>query len=926
GNVFTFTGVDIYGRFQRMQGYDVFEPIGLDGFGIHSENYALKLNRHPADQAKISEKNFYRQLAMIGNGFAWEERLETYDPDYYRWTQWIFAEMFKRGLAYRKKSPVNWCPSCKTVLADEQVLLARRSPARPAGGLGEGGAGECERCGTKVVKRDLEQWFFRITKYAPRLLKNLDTIDWSERIKIAQRNWIGRSEGATIRFKLIVPGQPDRHAVEVFTTRPDTLFGATFLAVSPELAKHWLDIGWNASAAVKRYIAKSLAARGRRDDTDAKTGVAAGVWAKNPANGKKIPVWVADYVLAAYGTGAIMGVPAHDERDFEFARKYKLPVVDVIEPVFFQSTEPGKVVEGMPFDHRDAIIAIVKHWSEEKFIGLKWKQVAWGTFVTGGIEGGQTALEAAKSEIREETGFLHPKFIADFGVVHGKFYHVPKKVNRFAHSRVLYFQLRDGKREDVTDEELGKHEVRWLTKRELENFLTPDTHQRALELLNGRAVYAGEGMLKNSEKFDGMDSERAKWAITKVVGGKRTATYRLRDWLISRQRYWGPPIPMIYCEACASARRGERKAMPGWYAVPEKDLPVKLPRIKNFRPTGTEKSPLATVEKFWKVRCPKCRSGARRETDVSDTFLDSAWYYLRYPSVGTKTRPWDRAITKKWFPVDMYIGGAEHAVLHLLYVRFLAMVFHDWGLVHAEEPFKRFRAHGLLISGGAKMSKSRGNVVNPDEYVRAYGADALRMYLMFLGPFEQGGDFRDTGIRGITRFLERVWRFFQERQGSGFGSDSQLDVPTHRAITKVTADIEGLRYNTAISALMVLLNAFEEQPDAVGREHVSIFLRLLAPFAPHITEELWYSALGEKTSIHQSRWPEADKRFLRRERATVVIQVNGRVRDRIEVAVDETEAAVRTLALERPKVREAVGGRPVRRFIYVPGRIANIVV
>ncbi|MBI4132086.1 MAG: class I tRNA ligase family protein [Candidatus Sungbacteria bacterium] len=918
GNMYAFTGADIFGRFKRMQGHDVFEPIGLDGFGIHSENYALKINRHPADQAKVSEKNFYRQLQMLGNGFAWEERLETYDPAYYRWTQWIFTEMFRRGLAYRKKSPVNWCPSCKTVLADEQVLLARRSP-------GEGGVGECERCGTKVVKKDLEQWFFRITKYAPRLLKNLDKIDWSERIKVAQRNWIGRSEGALIKFQI----PKSKFQIEVFTTRPDTLLGATYTVLAPEhpfieqLAEHIKNF-----AAVKRYVerAKTKKEDERIAEGKTKTGVELkGIKAINPANGKAIPVWAADYVLGHVGTGAIMAVPAHDERDYDFARKFKLPIVDVIEPVFTQTTEPGKVIRGLPFEHRNAIIAIVEHWSEKKIIALKWKEVAWGTFITGGIENGQTPVAAAKAEIREETGFLYPELIADFGVVHGKFYHVPKRVNRFAHSRVLYFKLRNGKRKEISPEESNRHEIRWLTRQELKKFLTPDTHQHALELLEGKRVYTGGGILCNSGKFDGMDSEKAKWAITKAVGGSRRATYRLRDWLISRQRYWGPPIPMIHCVSCAASRRGERKDMPGWYAAPDKDLPVKLPHIKNFRPTGTGKSPLAAVEKFWRVRCPKCRSWARRETDVSDTFLDSAWYYLRYPSLRTKTRPWDRAITRKWFPVDMYIGGAEHAVLHLLYVRFLAMVFHDWGMLHFEEPFKKFRAHGLLIKDGAKMSKSRGNVVNPDEYIRAYGADALRMYLMFLGPFEQGGDFRDTGIRGITRFLERVWRLAQARGKTTFGGGSELDGPAHKAIAKITADIAGLQYNTAISSLMVLLNAIEERPEAAAREHISIFLRLLAPFAPHITEELWYSILGQKKSIHLSRWPEADERFLKSERMTIVIQVNGKVRDRMEIDAATSHEAVRELALARPQIKEWLQDKPIRKLIYVPRRIVNIV-
>ncbi len=824
GNMYAFTGADIFGRFQRMHGQDVFEPIGLDGFGIHSENYALKLNKHPADQAKVSEKNFYRQLQMLGNSFAWEERLETYDPDYYRWTQWIFTEMFRRGLAYRKKSPVNWCPSCKTVLADEQVIQKSQIPnskfqtnskSQIPNQKHKVSVGVCERCETPVLKKDLEQWFFRITRYAGRLLKNLDKIDWSERIKIAQRNWIGRSEGAEIEFRIQNLGS----RIRVFTTRPDTLFGATYMALAPEhpLIQN-LESGIKNLEAVRRYIRR---AKEKKEDEriaagKVKTGVELkGVKVINPANGKAIPVWVADYVLGSVGTGALFG-DAHDERDVAFAKKYRIP----LKP----------------------------------------------TLRTG-----------------------------------------------------------DGVR---------------------------DARIRKLQ-----ECFTGDGILFDSGKFSGLRSAEARVAITawlaKKNQGKRTIQYRLRDWLISRQRYWGPPIPIIYCRKCweitnhksqitnksktqnSKPREGIDYAVFDGkehiiHPVPAKDLPVKLPYIKNFRPTGTEKSPLATVEKFYRVRCPKCRAAARRETDVSDTFLDSAWYYLRYPSLRAKTRPWDKTITKKWFPVDMYIGGAEHAVLHLLYVRFLALAFHDWGLTHFEEPFKKFRAHGLLVSGGAKMSKSRGNVVNPDEYVRAYGADALRMYLMFLGPFEQGGDFRDTGIRGITRFLERVWRLAMNQE-SGIKNHeaerrSELERIAHRAIRKITDDIGHLQYNTAISALMVLLNALEGNPNAVAREHISVFLRLLAPFAPHMSEELWRSALGEKASIHKSRWPEADDKFLRSGRMTIVIQVNGKVRDRMELDAGTNDAAVRELALARPQVKEWLQGRPVKKLIYVPKRLVSIVV
>ncbi len=758
GNMYAFTGADIYGRMKRMQGYDIFEPIGLDGFGIHSENYALKIGAHPMDQAKISQKRFYEQLAAIGNGFAWNERLETYDPEYYRWTQWLFIQMFKRGLAYRKKQAVNWCPSCKTVLADEQVI-----------------AGKCERCGTEVIKKELEQWFFKITDYAERLLKNLDTLDWTEKVKIAQRNWIGKSEGALIKFPLKkTEGVPDGE-LEVFTTRPDTLFGATYMVLAPEhpLIREMKSQTVNVTE-VEKYVQKSLLKSGvdRIAEGRDKTGVELkGIGVINPANKKEIPVWVADYVLGEVGTGAIMAVPAHDNRDLEFAKKFNLPVETVVND---------------------------------------------------------------------------------------------------------------------------------------------------------------EGKMMDSGKFDGMDSEKAKWEITKFVGGKRTVQYRVRDWLISRQRYWGAPIPMIHCEACAKAGKGEQKEMPGWYAAPEKDLPVVLPYVKDFRPKGTGESPLATVKEFYEVKCPGCGGTARRETDVSDTFMDSAWYYLRYLDPKDKKEALNKKRIMKWLPAEkekptrLYTGGAEHSVLHLLYVRFVAMALCDWGLVAAEEPFKKFRAHGLLIKDGAKMSKSKGNVVNPDEYVKKFGADTLRMYLMFLAPFEEGGDFRDQSVLGIQRFLERVWKL-GEMVASG--EDERLKGNTGKAVAiaakKVTEDIERLHYNTAVSALMICLRALEDGHAA--REDFEAFVKLLAPFAPHLTEEIWREFLGNPASIHREAWPAYDASLIVEKKIMLILQVDGKVRDAVSADASLTEAEAKEVALQNVKVKKAMGGKSPQKVIYVDKKLVNIV-
>ncbi len=720
GNTYAFTGSDIYGRFMRMHGLDVFQPIGLDGFGIHSENYALKIGQHPMRLAKVTEKNFYRQLQSLGNGFDWESHLETYDPDYYKWTQWLFLWLYKHGLAYRKKQPVNWCPSCKTVLADEQVVN-----------------GECERCSTKVTKKELEQWFFRITKYAERLLKNLEKIDWSERIKVAQRNWIGKSEGALIRFNVKGQNSNVKSYIEVFTTRPDTLLGATYMVLAPEhelvtklksRIKNW--------GAVSKYVtsAKDKSEDERIKEGRVKTGVELkGVKAINPATRKEIPVWVSDYVLVSYGTGAIMAVPAYDDRDKEFAKKFKLPIVK------------------SPLVSKDEIV--------------------------------------------------------------------------------------------------------------------------------------------------------------KKVHGKKHVQYHLRDWLISRQRYWGPPIPMIYCDKC------------NWQPVREKDLPVKLPYIKNFRPTGKGESPLASVKSFYEVRCPKCKGKARRETDVSDTFLDSAWYFFRYISTQDKTCPWQPKMARKWLPVDMYIGGAEHSVLHLLYARFLTMVFKDTRLIsHFEEPFTTFRAHGLLISEGAKMSKSKGNVVVPDLYVKKFGADTLRMYLMFLGPFQDGGDWRDSGIPGITRFLNRVWAL-QKRE---LRKSKSVSPWLPASIKKVTEDISGLRYNTAISELMIILNRLENEAQ-INSYDFKTFLLMLAPFAPFITEELW-ERLGYKKSIHLERWPEYKRGTSAEKTFELLFQVNGKLRGKTMVRTGIKESEAKEIALRDARVVAHVSGKRVRRVIFVPNRLINIVV
>ncbi|HET7372626.1 MAG TPA: leucine--tRNA ligase [Gemmatimonadaceae bacterium] len=773
GNLFAFTGNDIYGRFQRLQGHTVFEPIGFDAFGIHSENFALKVGTHPADLIPRNIANFRRQLKAAGLMVDWQHELSTTDPAYYKWTQWLFLQLYRRGLAYKKRAAVNWCPNDKTVLANEQVI-----------------AGECERCGAKVEQRFLEQWFFRITDYAGRLLANLDWLDWSESTKLAQRNWIGRSDGAEITFRVQdleelvgaatiaqgasgeFPTQPTD--ITVFTTRPDTIFGATYLVLAPEhplVDALTTDEQRGDVADYKRRTAKQDIVS--RKVSKEKTGVFTGAFATNPATGQPIPIWIADYVLMEYGTGAIMAVPGHDERDFEFAKQFDLSI---------------------------------------------------------------------------------PRVVAGPGV----------------------------------------------------NVHAP---------LDAPYTDTAQARLVNSGEFTGLPVDEAKRRITAWLAerghARAVVNYRLHDWCISRQRYWGPPIPIIYCDNC------------GTVPVPEADLPVELPYVEDFKPDDTGISPLARVESWYRVACPLCAGQARRETDVSDTFLDSAWYFLRYPSTDFADVPFDPELTEKWLPVTSYIGGNEHAVLHLLYSRFVTMVLHDAGQLSFEEPYERFRAHGMIVREGAKMSKSRGNVVNPDEYIERWGADTFRTYLMYLGPYEEGGDFRDQSVVGVRRFLDRLWASAVDATSDG-APDPAVMRKLHQTIRKVSSDIPALSYNTAIAAMMEYMNVVRRGERVSHRDEIESLVQLVSPFAPHLAEELW-ERMGHEGSIFDAGWPTFDAALAAEDLVTLAVQVNGKMRGTVQVPNGSGQEAALEAALAEPAIAKFVPAAP-RKVIFVPGRLLNLVV
>ena len=752
GHVRNYMLGEVVSHFRRRMGYRVLRPMGYDAFGLPAENAAIQEGRHPREVTERNIATIRSQMRRLGWAIDWDREVSTHEPEYYRWTQWLFLKFYEHGLAYRKEAPVKWCPFDQTVLANEQVI-----------------DGRCERCGTEVEAKNLEQWFFRITAYADRLLDEMALLeDWPERVLVMQRNWIGRSEGADVLFRV----EELDADIEVFTTRPDTLFGATFFVLAPEhpLVPR-LVAGTPQEAEVLEYVRHAAARSAVEREEKEKDGVFTGRFATNPVNGAQIPIWVADYVLMEYGTGAIMAVPAHDERDYAFAQRYGLEIRPVVVP-----------------------------------------------------EGGAPA---------EEGAFL-------------------------AHSA------------------------------------------------NERLIDSGE--------FSGMAAPEAQQAIVEWLGerglGRPALRYRLRDWLLSRQRYWGCPIPIVYCDSC------------GIVPVPEWDLPVLLPEVEEYLPKG--RSPLATAEDWLRAPCPSCGGEGRRETDTMDTFVDSSWYFIRYCDPHNDRAPFEREIADYWLPVNQYIGGIEHAILHLLYARFFTKVMNDIGLVGFREPFARLFTQGMLYRHGAKMSKSKGNVISPDDYVERYGADAVRLYLLFMGPVDQDAEWQDAGFEGVVRFLNKLWRTVQG--ASGEGSDGPLARKAHETIAKVSDDV-GRRFvlNTPIAAVMELVNELARSPGGPGaRFAAETAVSLIQPYAPHIAEELW-SLLGRER-LWEQPWPVVDEAMLRRETFELVIQVNGKVRDRVEASVDESEDELVARAKASPRVRAHLDPKQIRQAIVVPRKLVNLVV
>ena len=766
GHVRNYTISDALARFARQRGQNVLHPMGWDEFGLPAENYAIKTGVAPQESVKKNTGHFKRQLTQMGIGLDWTREFGSSDPTYYKWTQWLFTVLFERGLAYQKESLQWWCDTDKTVLANEQVE-----------------AGRCWRCGNKVTKKPLKQWFFKITDYADRLADDLEGLDWSDAIKSMQRNWIGKSKGAEIAFKIA----DSTHDVKIFTTRPDTLFGATFMVLAPEHPLLKQIVSDDQRQHVDEYIEAAIAKSDvdRMDTEREKTGVPTGAHAINPVNGQKIPIWVADYVLMGYGTGAIMAVPAHDERDFAFAEKFSLPIIKVVEQP--ADTEP---------EH----------------------------------------------------------------------------------------------------------------------------------------CYHGDGIMVNSEVYDGLSTAEAREKIVadlhKKKIGREHVNYKIRDWLISRQRYWGAPIPIVHCD------------IDGQVAVPVEQLPVELPAMKSYEPSGDGRSPLARVSEWVNTACPTCGGPATRETDTMDGFACSSWYFLRFADPHNNKAAFDADKIKYWLPVDTYIGGAEHAVMHLLYARFWTKVMHDAGLIDFDEPFTSLKNHGMIWApDGRKMSKSFGNTIAPDDLIAdGYGADAIRLMELFIAPWNQGANWSTEGLGGCYRFLQRSWTVSQEYlQGKDLVRNPELEtrltIATHKAIKKVTEDLHTMGFNTAIAALMEFVNELYkikiELPPHVDnpawREALATLAQLLAPFAPHIAEEMW-SQLGNDSSVHVDHWPTWDEAYLIADVVTVVVQVNGKLRAKLDVPADASEEEVTSMALSHEKIATFVGDKKPAKIIYVPARLVNIVV
>ncbi len=892
GHVRSYTALDVMARKKRMMGYNVLFPIGWDAFGAPAEQYAIKNHIHPSLAVKENIKTFKSQIQKLGISFDWTREFSTTDPEYYKWTQWQFLQFFKNGMAYKAKKNINWCPKCKTGLSNE-----------------DSSGGVCERCGTKVEQKEKEQWMLRMSDYAEDLIDGLKDTDFQERTKLAQINWIGKSTGAEVDFPL----KEVEDQLTIYTTRPDTLFGVTFMVVAPEhpyIEKYQDQIQNMEEVKAYREQANKKTEFERTQLVKEKTGVKLqGLTAMNPVNQKEIPIYISDYVMMNYGTGAIMAVPAHDERDFEFATKFGIDIIPVIEKM------TGEKRENETF--KKSIVAVLYHPKTDKYLTINWHEKGGRLFVGGTRKEEEDALSCAIREIKEETGYVD--FVLKrqtFPVNHHYFAYNKGKAFEIDCDGFL-FELTSEKKEEVNRDEDEVFDVEWVDQDTILKEVKDELHQTIFENALSPKAFTEDGKMIHSEFLNGIDNK--KESIEKMIAyleekkiGHQKTNYKLQDWIFTRQRFWGEPIPLVYCEDC------------GWVAVPEEELPVLLPDVAEYEPTDDGESPLARIPEFVNTTCPHCGKPAKRETDTMPNWAGSSWYWLRYMDPHNDKEFVSREALDYWGKVDWYNGGMEHATRHLLYARFWNQFLYNQGLVPNKEPFKVRASHGMILGeGGVKMSKSLGNVINPDDIVATLGADVLRTYEMFIGDYEKEATWSEQGLNGCKRFIDKVIRLGEKVNDSEEYS-KEIESDIHKTIQKVTNDIDELKFNTAVSALMILLNKMEKM-NSISKKDYRTYLMLLNPIAPHMTEELnEIYHLGNP--ICESSWPTYDESKLVEEEKDIAVQVNGKVRATIKVHIDDSDEEIMGKALQEENVQRHIEGKEILKTIVIKGKIVNIVV
>lgn len=891
GHVRSYTALDTLARKKRLMGYNVLFPMGWDAFGAPAEQYAIKNHIHPSIAVKENIKTFKSQIEKLGISFDWSREFATTDPEYYKWTQWQFLQFFKHGMAYKAKKNINWCPKCKMGLSNE-----------------DSSGGVCERCGTQVVQKEKEQWMLRMSDYAEDLIDGLNDTDFQERTKVAQINWIGKSTGAEVDFKL----KQVNEKLTVYTTRPDTLYGVTFMVIAPE--HPYVDLysglikNMNEVIDYREQTNKKTEFE-RTQLVKDKTGIKLeGLSAINPINNKEIPIYISDYVMMNYGTGAIMAVPAHDTRDYDFAKKFGIDIIQVLE----EETGTPHSDESM----KNSIVAIVYDEKQDKYLTINWGNNGGRLFVGGTIKENESSLECAIREIAEETGYTDISLVKTAFKINHHYYAYNKDKYFNIQATPFLFTLNSDKMVSQNLDDDEKFKVEWVSKDIIQKEIVDELHKKSFEYTVNETAMVGDGIHINSDVLDGLHKEEA---ISKMISyleekgiGRKKTNYKLQDWIFTRQRFWGEPIPLIYCDDC------------GWVAVPDEDLPVLLPNVAEYEPTDDGESPLARIEEFVNTTCPHCGKPAKRETDTMPNWAGSSWYWLRYMDPHNDKEFASREALEYWGKVDWYNGGMEHATRHLLYARFWNQFLYNIGLVPNKEPFKVRASHGMILGeGGVKMSKSLGNVINPDDIVAEYGADTLRTYEMFIGDYEKEATWSEQGLNGCKRYLDRVVRL-GEKVNDSLEYSSELEKDIHKTIKKVTEDIDALKFNTAVSSLMILLNKMEKM-DSISKKDYRTYLTLLNPIAPHITEELNEEyQLGN--AICESSWPSYEEDKLVDSEKEIAVQVNGKVRATILVHIDDTDDIIKEKALSEDNVKKHIEGKEIVKIIVIKGKIVNIVV